>query len=180
MCGGGVELEQFDDTSVHLLSKLFNRVSIGLWWPLVFKFADTGNVDDDFIICDGITENDSSCKPSNFSNSFGSLAPGKSCLLAKIKIGTPCSNKKKKTTQTHNFQLSCIFDFCEYFDEIHRFLRDFPNILLYASVPFWLLPCVPHPQNRRQIRFHRCIWLVHRNNNKNIKLSIKFVYFFCC
>lgn len=88
MCGGGVELEQFDETSVLLLSKLFNRESIGLC-PLLM-FADTGNVDEDFIICGGITENDSSCRPSSFSNSFGSLAPGKSCLLAKIKIGTPC------------------------------------------------------------------------------------------
>lgn len=29
VCGGGV-LEQFDDTSVLLLSRLFNRESIGL------------------------------------------------------------------------------------------------------------------------------------------------------
>lgn len=47
VCGGGV-LEQFDDTSVLLLSRLFKRVSTGLW-PLLM-FADTGNVDDDFII----------------------------------------------------------------------------------------------------------------------------------
>lgn len=87
VCGGGV-LEQFDDTSVLLFSMLFNRVSTCLW-PLVLMFADTGNVDCDFIICGGIIENDSSCKPSNFSNSFGSLAPGKSCLLANINIGTP-------------------------------------------------------------------------------------------
>lgn len=86
VCGGGV-LEQFDDTSVLLLSRLFNRVSTGLW-PLLM-FADTGNVDDDFIIWGGITENDSSRKPSNFSSSFGSLAPGRSCLLANINIGTP-------------------------------------------------------------------------------------------
>lgn len=86
VCGG--VLEQFDDTSVLLLSRLFNRDSIGLW-PLLM-FADTGNVDEDLIICGDITENDSSCRPSNFSNSFGSLAPGKSCLLANIKIGTPC------------------------------------------------------------------------------------------
>lgn len=94
VCGGGV-LEQFDDTSVLLLSRLFNRESIGLW-PVVI-LADTGNVDDDFIICGGITENDSSCKPSNFSNSFGSLAPGKSCLLANIKIGTPCKQSIRKS-----------------------------------------------------------------------------------
>jgi hypothetical protein len=31
----------------------------------------------------------SSCRPSNFSNSFGSFAIGKSCLLAKIKSGVP-------------------------------------------------------------------------------------------
>lgn len=86
VCGGGV-LEQFDDTSVLLLSRLFNRVSTGLW-PLLM-FADTGNVDDDFIIWGGITENDSSRKPSSFSSSFGSLAPGRSCLLANINIGTP-------------------------------------------------------------------------------------------
>lgn len=86
VCGGGV-LEPFEDTSVHLLSRLFNRVSTALWPVLIF--ADTGNVDDDFIICGEIDENDISCRPSNFSNSFGSLAPGKSCLLANIKMGTP-------------------------------------------------------------------------------------------
>lgn len=31
----------------------------------------------------------SSCRPNNFSNSFGSFAIGKSCLLAKIKSGVP-------------------------------------------------------------------------------------------
>lgn len=90
VCGGGV-LEQFDDTSVLLLSRLFRRVSTGLWPVLIF--ADTGNVDCDFIICGEIAENDNSCRPSNFSNSFGSLAPGKSCLLANIKMGTPCNKQ---------------------------------------------------------------------------------------
>lgn len=109
VCGGGVELEQFDETSVLLLSKLFNRESIGLC-PLLM-FADTGNVDEDFIICGGIIENDSSCKPSNFSNSFGSLAPGKSCLLAKIKIGTPWKWNKSisslKKSAFNWFDISC-------------------------------------------------------------------------
>ncbi len=35
---------------------------------------------------------ESSCNPSNFSNCFGSRAPGKSCLLASISTGTPCGN----------------------------------------------------------------------------------------
>lgn len=101
VCGGGV-LEQFDDTSVLLLSRLFNRVSTGLW-PLLM-FADTGNVDCDFIICGGIAEKDSSCKPSNFSNSFGSLAPGKSCLFANINMGTPW-NKSNKSNISIDYQL---------------------------------------------------------------------------
>jgi len=32
---------------------------------------------------------ESSCSPNNFSSSFGSLAIGKSCLLAKIRSGVP-------------------------------------------------------------------------------------------
>lgn len=32
---------------------------------------------------------DNSCKPNNFSNSFGSRAPGRSCLFANINTGTP-------------------------------------------------------------------------------------------
>lgn len=84
VCGG--VLEQFDETSVLFDSILFNFCVGGC--PLIF--ADTGNVEADFIICVGIIENDNSCKPSNFSNSFGSLAPGKSCLFANIRIGTPC------------------------------------------------------------------------------------------
>lgn len=62
----------------------------------LFMFADKGTVDDDFIICGGsvLIANDSSYKPSSFSNSFGSLAPGKSCLLANINMGTPCGAKE--------------------------------------------------------------------------------------
>lgn len=39
---------------------------------------------------------DNSCSPSNFSNSLGSRAAGRSCLLANIKTGTPCNEKKKE------------------------------------------------------------------------------------
>lgn len=88
VCGG--VLEQFDDPSILLLSILFNRVS-SVVTPLLI-FVETGNVDADFIIWAGI-ENDNSCNPSNFSNSLGSLAPGKSCLFANINIGTPCKWK---------------------------------------------------------------------------------------
>lgn len=50
---------------------------------------DTGTEADEVNCCGG-HNGDNSCKPRSFSNSFGSLAPGKSCLFAKIKIGTPC------------------------------------------------------------------------------------------
>lgn len=81
VCGG--VLEQTDDASMLLVSILFSLVVC----PLLI-LAETGNVEADLIICVGIVANDSSCKPRSLSNSFGSLAPGKSCLFATIKIGT--------------------------------------------------------------------------------------------
>lgn len=67
-------------------------------------------MDADLIICAGIV-NDSSCNPNSFSNSLGSLAPGKSCLLANISMGTPyigfpfakCEKKKKKRKRKTNY-----------------------------------------------------------------------------
>lgn len=58
-------------------------------WCCKLLVVDTGT-DADEDNCWGGQSGDSSCNPNNFSNSFGSLAPGKSCLLAKINIGTPC------------------------------------------------------------------------------------------
>lgn len=53
-------------------------------------FAVEPGADADASNCCGVHSGDNSCRPSNFSSSFGSLAPGKSCLFANINIGTPC------------------------------------------------------------------------------------------
>lgn len=137
MCGVGV-LEQFEDTSVHLLSRLFSRVSTGIWAVLMFV---TGKVDDDFIICGDIAENESSCRPSNFSNSFGSLAPGKSCLLANIKMGTPWKC-------LYNHVMKTVYDLI--FQQKKIILHDSQNIWLSASTPFWPPPYVLRLPNRLQ------------------------------
>lgn len=58
---------------------------------VLLRFDDNGTEFDDESTCVATTcIGDSSCSPSNFSNSFGSLAPGKSCLFANIRMGTPC------------------------------------------------------------------------------------------
>lgn len=89
----GDALEQCDEPSILLASWPCNRLSnvLVVWCAaaLLLTFVDTGSVDADLIICAGIV-NDNSCNPRSFSNSFGSLAPGRSCLLANISIGTPC------------------------------------------------------------------------------------------
>lgn len=82
VCGGVLEQSEYE--SMLFVSILFSLVVC----PLLI-FAETGNAEADLIICVGIVENDSSCKPRSLSNSFGSLAPGKSCLFANTRIGTP-------------------------------------------------------------------------------------------
>lgn len=87
--GGGDEsidlLCAIDECEVLLLVFVALLLLLLLVLLLQFDDADDKAVDD---IDDGYT-GDNSYRPNNFSSSFGSLAPGKSCLLARISTGVP-------------------------------------------------------------------------------------------
>lgn len=65
---------------------------------------------------------DNSCRPNSFSSSFGSFAPGRSCLLANINIGTPCNN--------NYYQLVIRINNCRYSDGMTNLMAEINYLII--------------------------------------------------
>lgn len=97
-----VEITCDDKSGIVLLGFVIAAVGIVLFAGIVLQpelnafiefcckllEVETSTEDDEDTSCWG-NNGDNSCKPRSFSNSLGSLAPGKSCLFANIRMGTP-------------------------------------------------------------------------------------------